>query len=187
MIRVFGWLVVLGRSQASKDAEIMVLRHEVMCCDARSLSLRRTGSAGRSWWHWPGCCQPHCAVVGSLRREPCWPGTAVSSPATGPIHGGQAGRSPVGRSATWCCGWHRRTRPGGYRRVQGELTRLGRCVSEATVRRILRSRRYRPAPGGQDTSWRAFLRIQAGACWHAICSPWTRSSSGACTCCLSWR
>jgi hypothetical protein len=26
MIRVFGWLVLLGRSQASKDAEIMVLR-----------------------------------------------------------------------------------------------------------------------------------------------------------------
>jgi putative transposase len=30
MVRVFGWLVLLGRSQASKDAEIMVLRHEVM-------------------------------------------------------------------------------------------------------------------------------------------------------------
>jgi putative transposase len=29
MIRVFGWLLLLGRSQASKDAEIMVLRHEV--------------------------------------------------------------------------------------------------------------------------------------------------------------
>jgi putative transposase len=29
MIRVFGWLVLLGRSEASKDAEIMVLRHEV--------------------------------------------------------------------------------------------------------------------------------------------------------------
>jgi putative transposase len=28
-IRVFGWLVLLGRSQASKDAEIVVLRHEV--------------------------------------------------------------------------------------------------------------------------------------------------------------
>ena len=28
-IRVFGCLVVLGRGQASKDAEIMVLRHEV--------------------------------------------------------------------------------------------------------------------------------------------------------------
>jgi putative transposase len=29
MIRVFGWLVLLARSRASKDAEIMVLRHEV--------------------------------------------------------------------------------------------------------------------------------------------------------------
>ena len=29
IIRVFGWLVLLGRGQASKDAEIMVLRHEV--------------------------------------------------------------------------------------------------------------------------------------------------------------
>jgi putative transposase len=30
MIRIFGWLLLLGRSQASKNAEIMVLRHEVM-------------------------------------------------------------------------------------------------------------------------------------------------------------
>ena len=29
MIRVFGWLMLLGRSQCSKDAEIMVRRHEV--------------------------------------------------------------------------------------------------------------------------------------------------------------
>jgi putative transposase len=29
VIRVLGWLVLPGRSQASKDAEIMVLRHEV--------------------------------------------------------------------------------------------------------------------------------------------------------------
>jgi hypothetical protein len=29
MTRVFGWLLLLGRGQASKDAEIMVLRHEV--------------------------------------------------------------------------------------------------------------------------------------------------------------
>jgi putative transposase len=30
MVRVFGWLVLLSRSQASKDAEILVLRHELM-------------------------------------------------------------------------------------------------------------------------------------------------------------
>jgi putative transposase len=29
IVRVFGWLVLPGRSQASKDAEIMVPRHEV--------------------------------------------------------------------------------------------------------------------------------------------------------------
>jgi len=29
MIRVFDWLVLLGRSGASKDTEIMLLRHEV--------------------------------------------------------------------------------------------------------------------------------------------------------------
>ena len=49
----------------------------------------------------------------------------------------------------------------GYRRVHGELTRLGHQASQATVRRILRARGYRPAPPGLDTSWRRFLRAQA--------------------------
>ena len=29
MIRLFGWLVLLARSDAARDAEILVLRHEV--------------------------------------------------------------------------------------------------------------------------------------------------------------
>ena len=29
MVRVFGWLALLARSDAVKDAEILVLRHEV--------------------------------------------------------------------------------------------------------------------------------------------------------------
>jgi hypothetical protein len=49
----------------------------------------------------------------------------------------------------------------GYRRVHGELARLGRHISDATVRRILRARRRRPAPRNVDTSWRAFLHTQA--------------------------
>ena len=29
MVRVFGWLIPLGRSQAAEDAEVMVLRRQV--------------------------------------------------------------------------------------------------------------------------------------------------------------
>jgi putative transposase len=49
----------------------------------------------------------------------------------------------------------------GYRRVHGELCRPGYYASAATVRRILRTRRRRPAPRNVGTSWRAFWRAQA--------------------------
>jgi hypothetical protein len=35
-VRVCGWLVLLGRSSASKDAELLVLRHEVKSFDSGS-------------------------------------------------------------------------------------------------------------------------------------------------------
>ena len=47
MLRVFGWLLLLGRGQASKDAEIMVLRHEVTV-------LRRQLAQPKPDWAEPG-------------------------------------------------------------------------------------------------------------------------------------
>jgi hypothetical protein len=50
MVRVFSWLALLGRSQAAKDAEIL-LRQEVMV--------------------------PRCVAGAWSRRERCWPGSGA--------------------------------------------------------------------------------------------------------------
>jgi hypothetical protein len=69
----------------------------------------------------------------------------------------------------------------GYRRVHRELTRPGHQVSAATVRRILRARRHRPAPRHLDTSWRAFPlmcvpRIASTALTSRVARPALRPS-----------
>jgi hypothetical protein len=65
MVRVFGWLVLLARSDAVKDVEILVLRHEVAVLRPSPAARGRTGPTVPCSLLWPGCCLVACDSTGS--------------------------------------------------------------------------------------------------------------------------
>jgi putative transposase len=75
--RIFGWLVLLGRCQASKNAEIMVLRHEVTVL-RRRVTRPKPDWADRAVLAALARLLPAAlAPTGSSPRARCWPGTVA--------------------------------------------------------------------------------------------------------------
>ena len=165
--RLCSWLVLLGRSSASKDAELLVLRHEVAV-------LRRAYPRPRLDWAdrailaalirlLPARLRMHRLVTpGTVLR---WHRRLLTKKQTYP---NRTGRPPVSaeiaalieRLATENSSW-------GYQRIQGELLKLGHRAGASTIPRILRALRIPPAPKRHtNTTWRQFLNAQA-ATMHA--------------------
>jgi len=103
-VRLCGWLVLPGRSTASKDTELLVLRHEVAVL-RRTHPRPRLDRAGRAdLAALPGYCPPGYGCTGWSHPAPSCDGTGAWSPGSGPTHSGRDGlqsapRSPRSNSA----------------------------------------------------------------------------------------
>ena len=161
---LLGCLMVLARRAVSKDAELLVLRHE------NAVLRRQIGRVGyqpadRLW----------LAALSRLIPRRRWAPVFAVTPAT-------------------LLAWHRRLaarrwdytsrrRPGrpstaaaisklvirvatdnpawGHRRVQGELVKLGHPIAASTVWQILHDAGTGPAPRRTGPTWKQFLTAQA--------------------------
>ena len=136
MVRLFGWLRLLMRSDASKEVEILVLRHEVAVL-RRQVAQPRPDRAGRALLAaLAGLMPKRLRLHRIVTRAPCWPGIAGWSPSIGLTRT----RSGVHRSRT-NCGVGDPVGPGdprwGHRRIRGELLGLslglGHRIGEGTI------------------------------------------------------
>jgi hypothetical protein len=182
-VRLAGWMVLLARSSASKDVELLVLRQEVAVLRCQH-PRPRLDWADRAVLAALARLLPRPLQLGRLMTPGTllgWHRRLVRWRWTYPRHGG---RPPVDPRVVVLIGQMARQNPGwGYKRIQGELLGLGIRVGASTVRRILKRLRIPPAPQRSRTTWRQFLRTQPSRCWRAISSTsTTRSPCAGSTC-----
>ena len=185
---LLGLIPVLVRRDLSKDAELLVLRHENTVL-RRHISRVRYAPADRVWLaalsrllprhRWAEVFPVTPATILAWQRKlvlPKWDYTARRRPGHPPT--AAAIKNLVVRMATENPTW-------GHRPVQGELVHLGHRIATSTVWQILHDAGIDPAPRRSSPSWRQFLTAQAKASWpwtSCMWTPWcsqpTRSTPG---------
>jgi transposase InsO family protein len=165
LVRVLSWLSLLARSDAAKDAEILVLRHEVAV-------LRRTNTRPAPTWLDRAMLSALSRLLPTRLRQLQlvsprtllrWHAQLVARRWTYPHR--RSGRPPTAPPIrTLVLRMARENPRWSYRRIQGELVGLGHAVAASTVWKILKEAGLDPAPRRAGPTWRQFLSAQT----HAI-------------------
>jgi putative transposase len=157
--RLFALVLLLARSDRSKELELLVLRHELSILRRRARRPQLTESdrlclaalsrvmPRRSWQAFP-------VTPDTLLRWHRW---IVARRWTYPHR--RPGRPPVDEEVRQLIlRLARENGHWGYVRIVGELRKLGVTVSATLVRNVLARAGIPPAPERAASSWRSFLR-----------------------------
>ena len=164
VLRMLGWMALRARSELAKDAEILVLRHQVAVLQ-RHVKTPRPSWADRTILSAlaqliPSRQRSQLRLIASSRTLLRWHADIVKRRWCYPYR--RPGRPPVPRSVRDLLLEMARDNPAwGYRRIHGELTGLGYTLAPSTVWKILNDAGIDPAPNRHGQTWRAFLAVQA--------------------------
>jgi len=153
-LRVFGWLALLARSDRAKDAEILILRHQLAVLQ-HQVKTPRLSWADRAVLaalarRLPTSYLRQLSLIISprtlLRSHAHLVGRRWTYPrrAAGRRRTAEPIRAMVLEMARDNPGW-------GYRRIHGELTGLGYKLAPSTVWQILKDAGIDPAPRSGQT------------------------------------
>jgi putative transposase len=156
--------VLVVRGDGEKNAELLVLRHENAVL-RRDVGRIRYEPGDRAWF----------AVLTRFIPRRRWAEVFPVAPATllawhrrlaarkyDTTRRRRPGRPPTLRSVARLTVRLAHENPlWGYRRIHGELTKLGVTVAASTVYEILRTAGIDPAPRRDGPTWRQFLHAQA--------------------------